>query len=76
MPRRQPTRFSRTLVERAREQALHAEHAKSERLAELTERDAHTARLRAFRLARERNEAAENPAGAKERARAKPMSPA
>ena len=61
MPHRQPTPFSRTLVERAREQALHAEHARAERVAELEERDAHTARLRALRLARERNEAAGNP---------------
>jgi len=63
MPHRQPTPFSRTLAERAREQALHAEHARAERVAELAERDAHTARLRALRLARERKQAAENPAG-------------
>jgi hypothetical protein len=72
MPHRQPTPFSRTLAERAREQALHAEHARAERIAELADRDAHMARLRALRLERERKEAAENPAGAKERAPAKP----
>jgi hypothetical protein len=72
MPHRQPTPFSRTLAERAREQALHAEHARAERIAELAERDAQTARLRALRLERERMDAAENPAVAKDQAPAKP----
>jgi hypothetical protein len=60
MPHRQPTPFSRTLAERARVQALHAEHARAVTLAELGDRDAHTARLRALRLERDRKEAAEN----------------
>jgi hypothetical protein len=72
MPQRQPTPFSRTIAERAREQALHAEHARAERIAELADREAQTARLRALRLERDRKEAADNPAGAKERTPAKP----